>query len=132
MVDLSAGKSRLGGSILAQVYGQMGREVPDLDAPERLKSFFAVAMPFRQGGVMLAVAWNASVWGATFGVLARGWSEGGGPDVLEAGARLDAAGKMTPLRRQLFGMEPLYSERRASPTAVDGVWVSRQEMEPKA
>ena len=53
--------------------------------------FFAVAMPFRQGGVMLAVAWNASVWGATFGVLARGWSEGGGPDVLEAWLRVLAA-----------------------------------------
>ena len=60
------------------------------------------------------------------------WWQKVGPDVLEAGARLDAAGKMTPLRRQLFGMEPLYSERRASPTAVDGVWMSRQEMEPKA
>lgn len=53
--------------------------------------FFAVAMPFRQGGVMLAVAWNASVWGATFGVLARRWSEGGGPDVLEAWLRVLAA-----------------------------------------
>ena len=60
------------------------------------------------------------------------WWQKVGPDVLEAGERLDAAGKMTPLRRQLFGMEPLYSERRASPTAVDGVWMSRQEMEPKA
>ena len=36
--------------------------------------FFIIALPFRQGGVMLAVAWNASVWGATFAVLARNWS----------------------------------------------------------
>jgi hypothetical protein len=36
--------------------------------------FFIIALPFRQGGVMLAVAWNASVWGATFAVLARDWA----------------------------------------------------------
>jgi hypothetical protein len=53
--------------------------------------FFAIAVPFRQGGVMLAVAWNASVWGATFGLLARRWSENGGPDVVEAWVRVLAA-----------------------------------------
>jgi uncharacterized membrane protein SpoIIM required for sporulation len=36
--------------------------------------FFIIALPFRQGGVMLAIAWNASVWGATFAVLARNWA----------------------------------------------------------
>lgn len=41
--------------------------------------FFVIALPFRHGGVMLAVAWNASVWGATVGTLARQWSEGSGP-----------------------------------------------------
>ncbi len=53
--------------------------------------FFAVAIPFRHGGVMLAVAWNASVWGMTFGALARGWSAAGGPGPLEAMARVTAA-----------------------------------------
>jgi uncharacterized membrane protein SpoIIM required for sporulation len=46
--------------------------------------FFAIAIPFRQGGVMLAIAWNSSVWGATFGVLARHWSEEGGPTLIIA------------------------------------------------
>lgn len=46
--------------------------------------FFAIAIPFRQGGVMLAIAWNSSVWGATFGVLARHWAEEGGPHILVA------------------------------------------------
>lgn len=41
--------------------------------------FFIIAIPFRQGGVMLAVAWNASVWGAAFGLLAWQWTEQGGP-----------------------------------------------------
>jgi len=36
--------------------------------------FFIIALPFRQGGVMLAIAWNASVWGATFAFLARNWA----------------------------------------------------------
>jgi len=53
--------------------------------------FFLIAMPFRQGGVMLAVAWNASVWGATFGILARRWAEAGGPPLLDAYARVMTA-----------------------------------------
>ena len=47
------------------------------------------------------------------------------------GERLNVAGKLTPLTRQLMGLEQLYSERRASPTAVDGVWRSRIELEPQ-
>jgi uncharacterized membrane protein SpoIIM required for sporulation len=33
-----------------------------------LAFFFLIAVGFRQGGVMLAVAWNASVWGAALGL----------------------------------------------------------------
>ncbi|WP_317931515.1 phosphoribosylformylglycinamidine synthase [Halioxenophilus sp. WMMB6] len=39
-IDIAAGQARLGGSILAQVYSQLGDEVPDLDHPELLKGFF--------------------------------------------------------------------------------------------
>ena len=52
--------------------------------------FFIIAIPFRQGGVMLAVAWNASVWGATFGFFARSWSDSGGPPTAEAYLRVMA------------------------------------------
>lgn len=52
--------------------------------------FFVIAIPFRQGGVMLAVAWNASVWGSTFGFLARRWTERGGPGLGEAYLRVMA------------------------------------------
>ncbi|ANB13702.1 phosphoribosylformylglycinamidine synthase [Sugiyamaella lignohabitans] len=38
LVDLGAGKNRLGGSAVAQVYGQIGNEAPDVDA-KLLKSF---------------------------------------------------------------------------------------------
>lgn len=42
--------------------------------------FFVVAFGFRKGGLMLAVGWNASVWGAVFGALSRG--AGGGRQLL--------------------------------------------------
>lgn len=53
--------------------------------------FFVIAIPFRQGGVMLAVAWNASVWAAAFSSLAKNWSFNGGPGLLEAYTRIVAA-----------------------------------------
>ena len=36
LVDLGAGKNRLGGSVLAQTYRALGSEPPDLDRPELL------------------------------------------------------------------------------------------------
>ncbi|MBY5992892.1 phosphoribosylformylglycinamidine synthase [Ferrimonas balearica] len=39
-IDLGAGKQRLGGSALAQVYNQLGNEAPDVDSAERLKGFW--------------------------------------------------------------------------------------------
>ncbi len=41
LIDLAAGKRRLGGSVLAQVTNQFGSEVPDLDDANLLQSFFA-------------------------------------------------------------------------------------------
>ena len=40
LVDLGNGKNRLGGSILAQVYNQMGDTPADLDSADQLKNFF--------------------------------------------------------------------------------------------
>jgi phosphoribosylformylglycinamidine synthase len=40
LVDLGNGKNRLGGSILAQVYNQMGDVPADLDSAAQLKGFF--------------------------------------------------------------------------------------------
>jgi phosphoribosylformylglycinamidine synthase len=40
LVDLGNGKNRLGGSILAQVYNQMGAYPADLDSAAQLKGFF--------------------------------------------------------------------------------------------
>ena len=40
LLDLGAGKQRMGGGILAQCYSKLGEESPDLDDPEQLKVFF--------------------------------------------------------------------------------------------
>ncbi len=41
LVDLAEGQGRLGGSCLAQVFGQLGDVPPDLDTPSRLAAVFA-------------------------------------------------------------------------------------------
>jgi phosphoribosylformylglycinamidine synthase len=41
LVDLGRGRNRLGGSILAQVFSQLGDECPDLDEPQLLKGLFS-------------------------------------------------------------------------------------------
>jgi phosphoribosylformylglycinamidine synthase len=54
LIDLGNGRNRLGGSVLAQVHGRYGREVPDLDAPEQLKSFFRVIQSLNRSGLIRA------------------------------------------------------------------------------
>jgi phosphoribosylformylglycinamidine synthase len=54
LVDLGAGRDRLGGSILAQVAGMFGGPVPDLDDAQRLVSLVAALAELRSRGVELA------------------------------------------------------------------------------
>ncbi len=54
LLDLGAGKNRLGGSALAQVYGQVGVKAPDLDDCERMKSFFSVIQRLITDNLLLA------------------------------------------------------------------------------
>ncbi|HTO46494.1 MAG TPA: phosphoribosylformylglycinamidine synthase [Burkholderiales bacterium] len=54
LVDLGGGRNRLGGSQLAQVYGQLGDTVPDLDDPAALKAFFAEVQSLNRDGLLLA------------------------------------------------------------------------------
>jgi phosphoribosylformylglycinamidine synthase len=53
-VDLAGGRRRLGGSILAQVFGQTGNEAPDLDDPERIKALYAALAELRAASLVLA------------------------------------------------------------------------------
>ncbi len=54
LIDLGAGRMRLGGSILAQVLGQFGDEVPDLDDALQLKALFAAVNELRAANLLLA------------------------------------------------------------------------------
>ena len=53
-IDLGAGKQRLGGSALAQVYGQLGDVAPDLDDATQLAAFFAAIQALVAEGRLLA------------------------------------------------------------------------------
>jgi len=54
LVDLANGKGRLGGSCLAQTFGQYGGDAPDLDDPARLRAFFAAQRELRDADLVLA------------------------------------------------------------------------------
>jgi phosphoribosylformylglycinamidine synthase len=54
LIDLGQGKNRLGGSCLAQVYGQVGDEVPDAPAAEAMKAFFDAIQQLSREGKLLA------------------------------------------------------------------------------
>ena len=54
LIDLAAGRARLGGSVLAQVHGQMGAQVPDLDDPQRLVALSRALPQLRAAGLLLA------------------------------------------------------------------------------
>jgi len=54
LIDLARGRNRLGGSILAQVYGQMGNAAPDLDDAQALKRFFEAVQSLNRDGLLLA------------------------------------------------------------------------------
>ena len=53
-IDLGAGAGRLGGSALAQVYGQLGDVAPDIGDPARLAGFFMAIHDLRAQGRVLA------------------------------------------------------------------------------
>ncbi len=54
LVDLGVGRTRMGGSMLAQVLGRFGDEVPDLDDAQLLKSLVAAVNELRAAGQLLA------------------------------------------------------------------------------
>jgi len=53
-VDLSGGKARLGGSAFAQTLGQIGKECPDVDNPEKLQSLFCLIQELIESDNILA------------------------------------------------------------------------------
>ncbi|XP_052442517.1 phosphoribosylformylglycinamidine synthase [Carassius gibelio] len=53
-VPVSSGKYRLGGSALAQCYGQLGDSSPDLDQPEKLSACFNTTQALIQDRLLIA------------------------------------------------------------------------------
>ena len=54
LLDLAGGRTRLGGSCLAQSYACYGGEPPDLDSPETLVMFFRAQRELREAGLVSA------------------------------------------------------------------------------
>jgi len=54
LIDLGNGRNRLGGSALAQCYGQLGASAPDLDEPVQLVTFFNAIQQLNREGRLLA------------------------------------------------------------------------------
>ncbi|MDH4285264.1 MAG: phosphoribosylformylglycinamidine synthase, partial [Gallionellaceae bacterium] len=54
LIDLGAGKNRMGGSALAQAFNQTGDSAPDVDDAEALKAFFNMVQRLNSKGLLLA------------------------------------------------------------------------------
>jgi phosphoribosylformylglycinamidine synthase len=54
LVLIDLGRARMGGSVLAQVYGQAGGEAPDVDSADKLKAFFETVQLLNRQGCILA------------------------------------------------------------------------------
>ena len=54
LLDLGNGKNRLGLSALAQVYNEVGQDVPDVDDADQLSAFFAAIQELNAQGLLLA------------------------------------------------------------------------------
>jgi len=90
LIDLGAGRNRMGGSCAAQVYGQLGADAPDCDDSLRLRKFFDAIIELRTAG--LALAYHDRSDGGLFVTLAEMAFAGHcGVDVDLGAAVLDAA-----------------------------------------
>ncbi len=54
LIDLGAGQNRLGGSVVAQVYNKLGKQVPDVDDAAALAGFFDTTQALNAEGKLLA------------------------------------------------------------------------------
>jgi phosphoribosylformylglycinamidine synthase len=54
LIDLGCGKNRLGGSVLAQVYSELGSEPPDVDEPGLVRALFSAVQALSERGLVLA------------------------------------------------------------------------------
>ncbi|KAF9168909.1 hypothetical protein BGX21_003577 [Mortierella sp. AD011] len=98
LIDLANGKERLGGSALAQVYKQIGNEVPDVESAEVLKSFFKAIQAVRNHGD-LVLAYHDRSDGGLFATVAEMCFAG------HVGAKVDLSGITQDAVAGLFNEE---------------------------
>src|SRR5204862_1204489 len=97
LLDLSGGRARLGGSILAEVHGRLGEEAPDVDDPARLRAAFEALRSARARGWILAYH-DRSDGGALVAALEMAFAGRSGLDIA-----IDAQG--AELHATLFNEE---------------------------
>ncbi|MGO9804090.1 MAG: phosphoribosylformylglycinamidine synthase [Steroidobacteraceae bacterium] len=98
LLDLAAGRNRLGASALAQVYGELGEEPADLDEPQRLIALAAALAELKDAGLLRAYH-DRSDGGLLVTLLEMAFAGHCGLDVALPAARGPAAA-------QLFSEEP--------------------------
>ncbi len=69
LIDLSGGRQRMGGSVLAQTCALAGGESPDIDDPARVTGFFTAQRVLRDADLLLA--WHDRSDGGLFTTLAE-------------------------------------------------------------
>jgi phosphoribosylformylglycinamidine synthase len=97
LLDIGEGSNRLGASCLAQVFGRHGGEAPDLDFPDRLKSFFRAVQALGEQG--LALAYHDRSDGGLLATVAEMMFAG------RLGASLQLPGSDIDVLAQLFSEE---------------------------
>jgi phosphoribosylformylglycinamidine synthase len=102
LIDLGAGRNRLGGSALAQVYGELGAEPPDLDDSQRLVRLAAAIAELRQAGLVLAYH-DRSDGGLLATLLEMAFAGHCGLDIRLPAQRVGEGG--SPAAAQLFSEE---------------------------
>ncbi|TEB19652.1 phosphoribosylformylglycinamidin [Coprinellus micaceus] len=70
-LDLAAGKKRLGGSALGQVFREVGVEVPDVEDPQVLKDFLEACQTIKNFDADLVLAYHDRSDGGLFTTLAE-------------------------------------------------------------
>jgi phosphoribosylformylglycinamidine synthase len=90
LIDLGRGWNRLGGSALAQVYGALGNESPDLGAAKLLTGFFAAIQHLAGEGKLLAYH-DRSDGGLAVTLLEMAFAGGVGLDIDVASLSASAA-----------------------------------------
>jgi phosphoribosylformylglycinamidine synthase len=98
LIDLGNGKNRLGGSALAQVYGELGNEPADLDEAQRLVSFAQALRDLKREDLLLAYHDRSD--GGLFVTLVEMAFAG------KVGLDIELPPSHTPPLAQLFAEEP--------------------------